>query len=50
LQFKSADEDIDLVPVDEFYRIAPEDISKPVSGHFLQLASSILPKSVDCLK
>ena len=30
LQFKSGDEDITLIPVDEFYLKAPIDISKPV--------------------
>ena len=28
---RSKDEEIDLVPVDQFYSEAPEDISKPVS-------------------
>ena len=30
LQFRSGDEDVNLVPVDEFYLKAPADISKPV--------------------
>ena len=30
LQFKSGDEDIDLVTLEEFYRNAPTEISKPV--------------------
>lgn len=30
LEFKSKDEDIDLVPVDEFYKDAPPSISKQV--------------------
>lgn len=30
LQFKSGDEDIDLVPIEEFYQSAPAEISKPV--------------------
>lgn len=30
LQFKSKDEEIELVPLDNFYKEAPEDISRPV--------------------
>ena len=30
LSFRSGDEDVNLVPVDEFYVKAPNDISKPV--------------------
>lgn len=30
LQFKSKDEEIELVPVEQFYKDAPEDISRPV--------------------
>lgn len=31
LQFKSKDEEIDLVSVENFYKCAPEDVSRPVS-------------------
>lgn len=31
LDFQSADQEIDLVPVEQFYIEAPEDISRPVS-------------------
>ena len=33
LHFKSGDENITLIPVDEFYVKAPIDISKPVRKH-----------------
>lgn len=31
LQFKSKDEEIELVPLEDFYRDAPEEVSRPVS-------------------
>jgi len=31
MAFRSKDEDINLVPVDEFYKEAPKSISRPVS-------------------
>lgn len=31
LQFKSKDEEIDLVGVEEFYKNAPEEVTRPVS-------------------
>lgn len=31
LQFKSKDEEIELVPLDDFYKDAPPEISRPVS-------------------
>ncbi|XP_071445932.1 THO complex subunit 5 homolog A isoform X2 [Hetaerina americana] len=41
LEFKSKDEEIDLVPVEEFFKEAPEHISRPISKsdpHQLKLA------------
>lgn len=32
LQFKSKDEEIELIPVDSFYRDAPSDVTRPVSN------------------
>ena len=34
MQFKSKDEEIDLVSVEEFYKNAPEDVSRPVRNIF----------------
>lgn len=45
LQFKSKDEEIDLVPVEEFYKDAPEDIKKPVRKIFC-IHSDILSETV----
>lgn len=33
LQFKSKDEEIELVPLEDFYKDAPAEISRPVSFH-----------------
>lgn len=38
LDFQSADQEIDLVPVDQFYVEAPEDISRPVSRTIFYIA------------
>ena len=38
LQFKSKDEEIDLVSVDDFYKGAPEDVSRPVSKSIYDLS------------
>lgn len=32
LQFKSKDEEIELVPLEDFYRDAPAEVSRPVSN------------------
>lgn len=39
-QFKSKDEEIELVPVKEFYKSAPPDIARPVSLHFIRFSYS----------
>lgn len=43
LQFKSEDEEIDLVSLEEFYKNAPEEISRPVNilSSFLLLSGSV---------
>src|SRR5271156_1809729 len=33
--YKGKDEEIDLIPPEEFYKLAPEHISKPVSQHLI---------------
>ncbi len=43
LEFKSKDEDVELVPIEEFYQEAPANISKPVTNiFFLSFFKAIL--------